>query len=44
MVIAHEKNWPVRLLPQIGHIDLTLKPAAVGEIIGVVERLRIAGT
>jgi pimeloyl-ACP methyl ester carboxylesterase len=40
MVRDHEKNWPVILVPDIGHIELTLKPAAVAAVVRVIETIR----
>jgi pimeloyl-ACP methyl ester carboxylesterase len=34
------KNWPVTLLPGIGHIPLTLEPAAVSAAVSAVDGMR----
>jgi alpha-beta hydrolase superfamily lysophospholipase len=34
------KNWPVTLLPGIGHIPLTLEPGAVNAAVGAVNGMR----
>jgi len=38
------KNWPVTLLPGIGHIPLTLEPSAVKAAVGAVESMRAMST
>jgi non-heme chloroperoxidase len=38
------KSWPVTLLPGIGHIPLTLEPAALTAAVAAVERMRSNGT
>ena len=37
------KNWPVTLLPGVGHIALTVEPTAVGAAVTAVQRLRPNG-
>jgi non-heme chloroperoxidase len=37
------KNWPVTLLPGIGHIPLTLEPSAVNAIVEAVESMQTKG-
>lgn len=41
MIFREEgKNWPVTLLPGVGHIPLTLKPDAVHEAVNMVKQLQ----
>jgi len=35
------QNWPVTLLPGVGHIPLTLKPDAVLEAVNMVKQLQV---
>jgi non-heme chloroperoxidase len=37
------RNWPVTLLPGIGHIPLTLEPSAVNAAVEAVEKMRANG-
>ena len=37
------KSWPVKLLPGVGHIPLTLEPNAVAAAVSAVEALRADG-
>ncbi len=37
------KQWPVILLPGIGHIGLSLEPVAIDAIVGMVERMEPRG-
>ena len=34
------KNWPVTMVPGIGHIPLTLDPSAVKAVVGALENMR----
>jgi non-heme chloroperoxidase len=38
------KNWPVTLVPGVGHIALTLDPVAVRTAVGAVESMRAGAT
>jgi hypothetical protein len=37
MVQSAGKDWPVQLLPSIGHIPLTLEPAALEAVVDLVK-------
>jgi len=40
MVQSAGKNWPVKLQPGIGHIPLTLEPAALKAVVDLVKHSR----